>query len=194
MTKLLLATGNYKKIEEISNILGEKFQEFLSFADYGLVSPSEDADTFAGNALIKARYGSQKTGLPTLADDSGLCVKFLDGEPGIHSARYSETGDDISNYKKLLENLKGVSNEKRYAYFHTSIALVYPSGRTVIAHGKLEGYITSSPKGNNGFGYDPVFYLPEFKKTLAELDPIEKNAISHRRKALENLQTQLKGE
>ncbi|WP_350342598.1 RdgB/HAM1 family non-canonical purine NTP pyrophosphatase [Proteinivorax tanatarense] len=194
MSKLLIATANKNKVKEISNILSSSFKAFCTFSDFDLDSPVEDANTFEGNALIKARYGSTQTGLPTLADDSGLCVDYLQGEPGVYSSRYAKEGDDIANYKKLLKNLERVQYDDRMAFFFTSMVMVFPQGQEITVSGKLEGYISESPKGKNGFGYDPVFYLPEYQKTLAELDFQTKNRISHRKKALENLLPELRGE
>lgn len=191
MGKLLIASNNQKKIKEIKDILGNFFDEFLTFNDFNIESPEETGITFHSNSLIKARYGCSLTGLPTLADDSGLCVDYLGGEPGVFSARYSSEGDDINNYRKLLKKLEEVPEEQRTAYFISVIALVYPDGKELLTEGKVHGVITNEPKGDNGFGYDPIFYLPHYKATMAEISKDEKNKISHRGIALQNLKKQL---
>lgn len=193
MRKLLIASNNPNKIKEIREILGNFFDDFVTFKDFNIQSPEENGKSFEENSLIKARYGCQKTGFATLADDSGLCVDYLGGEPGIYSSRYASEGDDISNYQKLLDNLNGVSKEQRGAYFISVIALVYPNGQEIITEGKIHGMISTEPKGENGFGYDPIFYLPQYKCSMAEISVSEKNKISHRAVALLNLKEQLEG-
>ena len=191
MGKLLIASNNPKKIKEIKDILGGFFLDFLTFKDFNIESPEEDGSSFEENSLIKARHGCLLTGLPTLADDSGLCVEHLGGEPGIYSSRYSSEGDDVKNYQKLLDNLKGV--EQRAAYFISVIALVYPDGQEIVTEGKVHGVISNHPRGDNGFGYDPIFYLPQYGSTIAEISKEEKNKISHRGVALQNLKAKLEG-
>ncbi|SHK04079.1 XTP/dITP diphosphohydrolase [Anaerobranca californiensis DSM 14826] len=193
MDKLLIASNNPKKIIEIKEILGDFFDEFYTFNDFGLESPEENGTTFEENSLIKGVYGCRKTGMITLADDSGLCVDYLNGEPGVYSARYAETGNDVKNYQKLLEKLQGVPYDQRTAYFISVIALVYPDGKKIICEGKVEGIISTEPKGDNGFGYDPVFYLPQYRCTMAQLSKDAKNKISHRSIALKKLKEQLEG-
>jgi XTP/dITP diphosphohydrolase len=193
MNKLLIASNNPKKIKEIKEILGDFFDIFLTFKECGLESPEENGETFKENSLIKATYGCEKTGYITLADDSGLCVDYLNGEPGVYSARYAEEGNDKKNYQKLLDKLQGIPKEYRSAHFISVIALVYPDGRKIICEGKVDGIIDTEPRGENGFGYDPVFYLPQYQCTMAQLPAEEKNKISHRGKALKKLKEELEG-
>ena len=144
----------------------------------------ENGTTYAENALLKARGYAAISGLLTLADDSGLEVDALDGAPGIYSARYARRGaSDKDRYRLLLSNLKGVPDERRTARFRCVIALVWPNGREELVEGVCEGRITHQPRGENGFGYDPVFYVPEHKCTMAELPAEIKNRISHRARA-----------
>ena len=189
--KLVVATKNAHKIHELSEMLAIDGLTLVSLADVGFTGEiEENGATFAENALIKARAAAKFCGLPALADDSGLCVDALDGEPGIYSARYaSEDGEnagDAANVKKLLENLKGIPSGERTARFVCAIALVLPDGTEKTVTGACEGVITSEIRGNGGFGYDPVFYLPELGMTYAELPSEQKNAISHRARALQD--------
>lgn len=184
--KFVLASSNQKKIKELrailSNIMADA--EVITLAEAGITDDIvEDGDSFAANALIKARVAAS-TGNIGIADDSGLTVEALGGEPGIYSARYAgEHGNDEANNKKLLENMKGIKN--RRAAFVCSIACVFPDGsEPIVAEGKVEGEILESPRGESGFGYDPLFWSPLLEKTLAEAQPEEKNAISHRANAL----------
>ncbi len=190
--KLIIASNNAHKLVEIKAILGGAFGEILSLREAGIEHETiEDGLSFAENAEKKAREIMEISGCCALADDSGLCVDALGGAPGIYSARYAGVhGNDAANRKKLLEVLDGT--EQRAAHFACSIALVYPDGRIVRAEGRVEGVIARSEAGQNGFGYDPVFYLPEYGCTMAQLEPEEKNAISHRSRALHALLEQLK--
>ena len=177
----------FKKILEKSNI------ELICETD--LSSPIEDVEengtTFEQNALIKAKSGLAATGLPSIADDSGLCVDFLGGEPGIYSARYAgEHGDDGANNEKLLKKLDGVPTEKRTARFVCAIACVFPDGREFTVTGSCEGYIADAPSGNGGFGYDPLF-VSEIG-CFGEISPEQKNKVSHRAKAIEKFEIELK--
>lgn len=192
-SKLLIASNNQKKIKEIKEILGDFFDEFVTFSDYNLDSPEENGDTFSQNSLIKAKFGCDNTNLVTLADDSGLCVPFLNGEPGIYSSRYACEGDDLKNYVKLLDKLKDVPDKKREAYFISVIVMVFPDGKTLTSEGRVYGNITKEPRGENGFGYDPIFFLDEFKATMAELSSNDKNNISHRAIALKKMREKLGG-
>lgn len=191
--KLLIASNNPKKIKEIKEILGEFFHEFQTFKDYKLESPEEDGSTFVENSLIKARYGCKHTNLVTLADDSGLCVPFLRGEPGIYSSRYAQEGDDVKNYQKLLKELEGASTRERQAYFVSVISMVFPDGQELSAEGRVYGSIINEPRGENGFGYDPIFFLEQFSSTMAEISNIQKNTISHRAVALKKIREKLEG-
>ena len=189
--KIFLATGNKHKIEEISDIFSDiENVEILSIKD-GVEIPEviEDGTTFEENSKKKAVEISKFLNMITIADDSGLCVDALNGEPGVYSARYSGTGDDLKNNEKLIENLKGVENRK--AKFVSVITLAKPNGETFSFEGEILGEIVDNSRGNTGFGYDPHFYVEEYQKTLAEL-PELKNKISHRAKALEKLKKELK--
>ena len=189
--KIFLATGNKHKIEEISDIFSDiENVEILSIKD-GVEIPEviEDGTTFEENSKKKAVEIAKFLNMITIADDSGLCVDALNGEPGVYSARYSGTGDDLKNNEKLIENLKGVENRK--AKFVSVITLAKPNGETFSFEGEILGEIVDNPRGNTGFGYDPHFYVEEYQKTLAQL-PELKNKISHRAKALEKLKKKLK--
>lgn len=188
--KVLAATGNKGKIREFAQILTPLGFETVSPADIGLsLDPEETGETFAENAKIKAIAFMQAANMPVIADDSGLMVDFLGGAPGVYSARYAE-GTDADRCAKLLKNMEGAEN--RSARFISSVAMVFPDGKTVEAEGICEGEITSSPAGENGFGYDPVFYISSMGKTIAQMSADEKNAISHRGKALRLLAEKLK--
>lgn len=184
MNKLLMATGNANKVKEMKEILlaaGLEF-EVLTPKDLGITSePIEDGKTFAENAIIKAEYYHKLTGLPAVADDSGICIDFFDGAPGVYSARFLDSND--YNYKNnyILQAL-GDSNN-RGAQYHCVIAYAC-DGETKTYEGVLEGQIALEAKGANGFGYDPIFYVPQCQKTTAQMTREEKNAISHRGQAL----------
>lgn len=182
--KIYVATNNNGKLKEIKAILPDF--EVLAIRDLGFdFDVEEDGKTFAENSCKKAEALHKLTGCKVIADDSGLCVDFLDGAPGVYSARFAgEHGNDAQNMQKLLDELKGVPTEKRTAKFVCDICYIDEKG--VISHtcGECTGLIAESPKGENGFGYDPVMYIPEYAKTMAELSSDEKNKISHRAKAL----------
>ena len=190
--KLIIASNNAHKLVEIKAILGSMFEEILSLREAGIDHETiEDGDTFLANAAKKAREIAQISGCCALADDSGLCVDALGGAPGIYSARYAgEHGDDKANNRKLLRDLEGV--EDRRAHFACAMVLVRPDGSVVRAEGRMDGVIAFAEAGSNGFGYDPLFYLPQRGCTNAQLSPEEKNAISHRAKALHALVEQLR--
>ncbi len=185
--KLVIASNNSHKVKEIKAILGGFFKEILTIKEAGLdIDPEETGSTFEENSLIKAEAVCKASGLAALADDSGLCVDALNGEPGVYSARYAgEEHDDEKNIDKLLETLGESKN--RTAEFVTVVTLVYPDGKILTAKGATKGEITYERKGNAGFGYDPVFYSYELGKTFGEATEEEKNAVSHRGKALEAL-------
>lgn len=187
--KLLFATGNAHKMIEIREILGTGKYDILSMKEAGLaLDIVEDGDSFEANALIKARAVQQATGHAAMADDSGLEVDYLNGAPGIYSARF--LGEDTSYTVKnqyLIDQLADARPEERTARFVCAIALVTADGAEYVVCETMEGEIAYRPAGENGFGYDPIFYLPEFQKTSAELSPQEKNALSHRGKALRRM-------
>lgn len=186
MKRMIFATGNENKMKEIREILGALPLEILSMKEAGISADIvEDGKTFEENALIKARAICKLAGEMVLADDSGLEIDYLNKEPGIYSARYM--GEDTSYHIKnnsLIDRLEGVPDEKRTARFVCAIAAVFPDGKELVVRGTVEGIIGHEEKGENGFGYDPIFYLPERGCTTAELPPEEKNSISHRGNAL----------
>ncbi|MFL5354635.1 RdgB/HAM1 family non-canonical purine NTP pyrophosphatase [Archangium sp.] len=188
--RLLFATTNQGKLRELRGLVGDTV-EVVSLADLPPVpEPVEDGATFEENAEKKARAYAEATGLPALADDSGLCVDALGGRPGVHSARYAE-GSDSARYQKLLGELSGVPDEKRTAAFACALCLVMPGkGRAVIEVGRCEGRIGHAPRGSHGFGYDPVFELPG-GKTMAELTSEEKAGLSHRGVAFRKMRPHL---
>ncbi len=185
--KIIVATGNEGKMDEIRQILGRENIDFASLRDENLqdVEIVEDGSTFEENAMIKARKISEITGQMVLADDSGLEVDYLDRAPGIYSARYmgEDTSYDIKN-NHIIKLLEGVPEEKRTARFVCAMACAFPDGRSLTTRGVIEGRIGYEQRGDNGFGYDPIFYVPEFGCTTAELTPEEKNKVSHRGRAL----------
>ncbi|MBI4125037.1 MAG: RdgB/HAM1 family non-canonical purine NTP pyrophosphatase [Deltaproteobacteria bacterium] len=194
--KIILATNNRHKIEEIREFLKEVPGVILSEAKdpNDPLELKEEGATLRDNALQKARTAAHQTGEWALADDTGLFVESLDGRPGIFSSRYAgEQATYEENRFKLLSELRDVPEEKRGAYFSCVMALVHPDGREVTVEGRLLGRIAREPKGNQGFGYDPIFWLPDRDRTLAELSLEEKNKISHRGKALYKMKGVLEG-
>ena len=187
--KIIIATHNKHKLAEMSRILSPMGYEVVTDTDIGieLSDVEENGETFLDNARIKAESGCKESGLPCIADDSGLCVDALNGAPGVFSARYSGVhGDDDGNNRKLLAELEGVPTEKRTAHFACAICVSFPDGSEVTATGKCEGYIGYEKKGSNGFGYDPLFMVGD--RSLAQMSAEEKDAISHRGNALKELQ------
>ncbi|AEH23237.1 Nucleoside-triphosphatase rdgB [Thermodesulfobacterium geofontis OPF15] len=188
---LLIATSNMGKAKEISEALKDFDFEIKTLKDFpNITPPQETGNTFFENAYLKAKYYAEKTGLLSLADDSGLEVDILNGAPGIYSSRFAgENASDEENNKKLLELLKNVPLEKRKARFVCVIVVYHPSGKYIKSEGIWEGLIGFEPRGSYGFGYDPIFLVPEYnyKKTAAELPIEEKNKLSHRGKALAKL-------
>lgn len=186
--KFIIATHNMKKQAEMQRILSPLGVEVLTaeMAGVALTDVEETGATFAENAALKAENGCRESGLPCIADDSGLSVDFLGGEPGVYSARYSgKHGDDEANIQKLLRKLEGVPEEKRTARFVSVVCVCFPDGRRLTVNGKCEGKIGFEKHGDNGFGYDPVFMVG--KKSFAELSADEKDKISHRGNALRKL-------
>ena len=192
MNKIVAGTRNAGKVREIRLALADLPFEVGGIPDEGLADVEETGVTFSENAILKARYYAQHTGEYCLADDSGLEVDALDGAPGVYSARYSGEGaTDAANNQKLLLAMQEVPVEKRTARFRSVLALAGPDGSLLLADGTCEGIILTEPKGDGGFGYDPLFWMPERQKTLAEMTVHEKNAISHRGNALKVLKQKL---
>lgn len=190
LPKLVLASTNKGKILEFREILADLPWKLVGLADFlGAPKIIEDGSTFAENALIKASTIAEYSGELTLADDSGLEVDALNGEPGVYSARYGQPGwNDRERYQFLLEKLRGIPVEKRTARFRCAVALFNPNnGKVSQVDGTVEGIILDEPRGANGFGYDPVFFIPELEKTMAELTAEEKNRFSHRARAVEKM-------
>lgn len=190
MPKILIATKNPGKAREYRKIFEPKGFEVTTLLDLDtdqIPEIDETGNSFTENALIKANALMNVTHTTVLADDSGLCVDALNGAPGIYSARYAGDHDDIANRKKLLKELKGVSENERTAHFHTSIVVVYPDKVPLEVSGEAFGRILDHETGNNGFGYDPLFYSDDLKKSFAEVSVDQKNQVSHRGKAVKKL-------
>lgn len=201
--RLLLATGNQKKLAELRRIIDEVGAdiEVLSKAEFGdYPDPPETGHTFEENALIKARAGAELSGLPTVADDSGICVDVLNQMPGVRSARWAGSQhDDLENLELLLRQIDDVPSGERGASFVAAVAIVQPDGTEATFRGVMPGYLVTAPRGANGFGYDPIFVPTEFEhgeneRTSAELSAEEKDAISHRGKALRMMMDYLGGQ
>lgn len=193
MKRLVVASGNKGKLREFAELLKGVVETVLSPADFpGFPEVIEDGATFEENALKKARSAAQFTGLPVLADDSGLSVEYLNGRPGVYSARFAGEGaGDAANNELLLKELAGVPAARRGAAFHCVIALCLPDGTCQTFVGSLPGVILEAPRGSGGFGYDPLFLVPEYGQTFSEL-PLEiKNRISHRGRAMQLLKAAL---
>lgn len=194
MERVIFATGNAGKMREIRSILADTYPEILSMKEAGIQTDvAEDGKTYEENALIKARaVAAAAAGGLVLADDSGLEIDFLGKEPGVHSARYlgEDTPYSVKN-AELIRRLEGVPKEERTARFVCAIAAVLPDGRELAVRATIEGRIGYEEKGANGFGYDPIFYVPEFGRTTAELTEEEKNLVSHRGKALRLMKEEL---
>ena len=186
--KVVLASHNKKKMVEMKTILSAMGVEVLSQADVGVdLEPEETGETFAENALIKAKAVMEASGLPAIADDSGLCVDALGGAPGVYSARYAGDGhDDEANIVKLLKNMNDVPDGARAAHFECAIVCAFPNGDEICARGVCDGEILREKRGEGGFGYDPIFGV-SCGKSFGELSPEEKDEISHRGRALREL-------
>jgi XTP/dITP diphosphohydrolase len=194
--KLVVASSNAGKLAEFRDLLGEAGFEFVAQGELGVADVEETGLTFVENALLKARHAARITGLPALADDSGLCVDALGGAPGLYSARYAGNhGDAQANIAKLLEAMKDVPRAQRTAHFHAVIVLLRHAEdpQPIIAEGMWSGLILEAPRGTNGFGYDPVFFEPENGLSAAEFEPAIKNRLSHRGRALAALRQKLAG-
>lgn len=191
--RILFATGNRDKMTEIREILAGINAEIVSMGEVGIsIDVEENGETFEENALIKARAAAKKTHTIVLADDSGLEIDALNKEPGVYSARYmgEHTSYEIKN-RELLKRLEGVPKERRSARFVCAVAAVFPDGEECVTRGTVEGYIAKQPAGENGFGYDPIFYVDEYHATTAELTREQKNALSHRGNALRAIRGEL---
>ena len=191
MIKFVLASRNPGKLKEMNEILSHLGIQVCSEEEAGVdVEVEETGTTFEENSRLKAEAVMKASGMPAIADDSGLCVDVLNGAPGVYSARYGGEGlDDTGRYRLLLENMKG--QMPRTAKFVSVITCCFPNGDVISARGECPGTIAFAPMGEGGFGYDPVFFVPPLKKTFAQLSPEEKNAVSHRGKALEQFKAKL---
>lgn len=190
MKKIILATGNQGKVREMADLLADFGFDVVAQSEFNVSEVAETGTTFIENAIIKARHAAKQTGLAAIADDSGLEVDYLKGAPGIYSARYAgEDASDQQNLEKLLEAMQGVPEEQRTARFHCVLVLMRHENdpTPIVCHGKWEGRILEQAHGTNGFGYDPVFFVPEDNCASAELDPARKKQLSHRGKALNKL-------
>lgn len=188
--KIVLASGNKGKLREFQDLLANRGYEVLPQSDFAVIEAEETGTTFVENAIIKARHACRATGLPAIADDSGIEVDALNGRPGVYSARYSgASATDASNNEKLLQELAGVSDVKRTARYHAVLAYMRHADdpTPILCHGVWEGIILTEPRGEGGFGYDPLFFVPSHNCASAELDKAEKNRISHRGKAMQEL-------
>ena len=193
--KVVLASKNRHKLEEISKITEKFDMELILQSELGVdIDVEETGTTFEENSFLKADAVMKATGLPALADDSGIAVDALNGEPGVYSARYGfdDTLDDWGRLELLLKNTEQVPDGQRQSQFVCVITMVTPDGKTIQARGEIHGELTREPRGENGFGYDPIFYYPPLGKTTAELSPEEKNQVSHRANALRIFYEKLK--
>jgi len=191
--KLVLASSNPGKLREFEALLAPLGTEIVSQSSLGIADAEEPHGTFVENALAKARHASRRTQFPALADDSGICVGALDGEPGVHSARFAgEPRSDARNNEKLLRVLADKDNRRAHYYCVIVLMRHAEDPEPIIAEGSWAGEIIAEPRGANGFGYDPYFFLRDLGKTAAELDPEQKNIVSHRGKALRRLLAKLK--
>ena len=191
---MIFATGNMGKLKEIKDILGDIGEEIISMKEAGIdMDIEENGSTFEENAIIKAKAIMEVTGQIVLADDSGLEVDALNKEPGIYSARYMgvDTSYEIKN-QNIIDRLEGVEGEDRSARFVCAIAAAFPNGEVIVTRGTIEGVIAKEPAGVNGFGFDPIVYVPEYGMTTGQMEPEQKNQISHRGKALMEMKKILK--
>lgn len=190
MKKIVLATGNQGKVKEMADLLSDFGFDVVAQSEFNVSDVAETGTTFIENAIIKARHAARVTGLPAIADDSGLEVDYLNGEPGIYSARYSgEKATDERNIEKLLSKMVNAAEDERSARFHCVLVLMRHADdpTPIVCHGQWEGRILTEPSGKNGFGYDPIFWVPEAQCASAELEPVQKKQLSHRGKALKQL-------
>ncbi|MBY7788342.1 XTP/dITP diphosphatase [Vibrio fluvialis] len=190
MKKIVLATGNQGKVREMADLLADFGFDVVAQSEFNVSEVAETGTTFIENAIIKARHAAKETGLPAIADDSGLEVDYLGGAPGVYSARYAgEDASDQQNLEKLLDAMKDVPEAQRSARFHCVLVLMrYENDPTpLVCHGKWEGRILTQAHGSNGFGYDPIFFVPEENCASAQLEPVRKKQLSHRGQALKKL-------
>lgn len=194
MKKIVLATGNQGKVREMADLLADFGFDVVAQSEFNVSEVAETGTTFIENAIIKARHAAKETGFAAIADDSGLEVDCLNGAPGIYSARYAgDHASDAENIEKLLEALKEVPEAQRTARFHCVLVLMRHADdpTPIVCHGQWEGRILAQTQGNHGFGYDPIFWVPEEQRSSAQLDPMRKKQLSHRGKALKQLFAQL---
>lgn len=184
--KLVLATHNEGKVKEISDLLKPFAIEVVSASSMGLIEPEETGGTFVENAVLKAALAAQATLLPALADDSGLAVNALDGEPGIHSARWAGPDRDFNRAMLTVNDLLGDSHDRTAAFICT-LALAFPNGECEIFEGRVDGFLVWPPRGTGGFGYDPMFIPEDYNRTFGEMTPEEKKKVSHRARAFAKL-------
>ena len=189
--RFILASQNKKKLVEMNDILSAFGIEVVSAAEAGIhLDVEETGTTFAENSALKAEAICKASGLPAIADDSGLCVDALNGAPGVYSARYGGEGlDDVGRYQLLLQNMRGMMD--RRCKFVSAVCCVFPNGDKIAVEGECHGTLAYAPQGTDGFGYDPIFFVPSMKKTFAQLTAEEKNAISHRGVAMQQFKTEL---
>ena len=187
MKTLVIATKNQGKAREYAELFEPLGITIKTLADFSAFPIDENGATFEENAMIKAQAAVDHLHLPVLADDSGICVDALDGAPGVHSARYAGDHDFVANNAKLLQQMKNVPDEKRTAHFHITIVCLKPSGAKLVVDGEVRGHILHQLEGENGFGYDPLFYVDELQTSMGFLSDAEKNRISHRARAMKKL-------
>ncbi|EKO3514929.1 XTP/dITP diphosphatase [Vibrio fluvialis] len=190
MKKIVLATGNQGKVREMADLLADFGFDVVAQSEFNVSEVAETGTTFIENAIIKARHAAKETGLPAIADDSGLEVDYLGGAPGVYSARYAgEDASDQQNLEKLLDAMKDVPKAQRSARFHCVLVLMRHENdpTPLVCHGKWEGRILTQAHGSNGFGYDPIFFVPEENCASAQLEPMRKKQLSHRGQALKKL-------
>jgi XTP/dITP diphosphohydrolase len=189
--KLVVATHNPGKARELAEILEGRF-ELVAAGELGLPEPEETEQTFVGNALLKARAAAQASGLIAIADDSGLSVAALGGQPGVYSARWAGPGRDFTvAMKKVEERLEETDSDDLSAWFTSALAVAWPDGPAVVVEGRIDGTLTFPPRGDKGFGYDPIFVAQGYSETFGEIDPAEKDRISHRARAFAKLKAAL---
>ncbi len=186
MKMIVLASTNPGKLKEFNHLFRDLGIQFISQAEFKVTDAEETASTFLENALLKARHAAEATGLPSVADDSGLCVPALQGAPGVYSARYAGDHDDAANNRKLIHEMQGLEGIARQAYFCCILVLIQHAKdpMPLVFQGQWWGEILTAPRGDHGFGYDPLFYIPELQQTAAELSLELKNQLSHRAKAV----------